>query len=126
MSRSRNSPTRTHAGRNAEFFLDELARNGTTTAVAYCSAHPGSAEALFAAAHQRNAGMIAGNAAMNRNGPPGLLAAARSAIADSRDLIERWHGKGRQRYAVTPRFAITSTEEQLAELGACWPSFPPC
>ena len=37
-----------HAARNAEFFLDELARNGTTTAVAYCSAHPGSADALFA------------------------------------------------------------------------------
>ena len=114
----------THAGRNAEFFLDELARNGTTTAVAYCSAHPGSAEALFAAAHQRNVGMIAGNAVMNRNGPPGLLAAARSAIADSRDLIKRWHGKGRQRYAVTPRFAITSTEEQLAELGALLAEFP--
>ena len=113
-----------HAARNAEFFLDELARNGTTTAVAYCSAHPGSAEALFATAHQRNAGMIAGNAVMNRNGPPGLLAAAPTAIADSRDLIQRWHGKGRQRYAVTPRFAITSTEEQLAELGALLAEYP--
>ena len=61
-----------HAARNAEFFLDELARNGTTTALAYCTAHPGSADALFAAAHRRNAGMIAGNAIMNRNGPPGL------------------------------------------------------
>ena len=113
-----------HAARNAEFFLDELARNGTTTAVAYCSAHPGSAEALIAAAHKRNPGMIAGNAVMNRNGPPGLLAAAGTAIADSRDLIKRWHGKGRQRYAVTPRFAITSTEEQLAELGALLAEFP--
>ena len=63
-----------HAARNAEFFLDELARNGTTTALAYCTEHPGSADALFAAAHRRNAGMIAGNAIMNRNGPPGLLA----------------------------------------------------
>ena len=62
-----------HAARNAEFFLDELARNGTTTALAYCSAHPASADALFAAAHRRNAGMIAGTAIMNRNGPPGLL-----------------------------------------------------
>src|ERR1700733_14371478 len=115
---------REHAARNADFFFDELFRNGTTTAVAYCSAHPGSAEALFAAAHQRNAGMIAGNSVMDRNGPPGLLAAARSAIADSRDLIKRWHGKGRQRYPVTPRFAITSTEEQLAELGALLAEFP--
>ncbi len=113
-----------HAARNAEFFLDELARNGTTTAVAYCTAHPASAEALFAAAHQRNAGMIAGNSVMNRNAPPGLLAPASTAIADSRDLIRRWHGKGRQRYAVTPRFAITSTDEQLAELGALLAEFP--
>ena len=113
-----------HAARNAEFFLDELARNGTTTAVAYCTAHPGSAEALFAAAHKRNVGMIAGNAVMNRNAPPGLLAPGPTAIADSRDLIRRWHGKGRQRYAVTPRFAITSTEEQLAELGALLAEFP--
>ena len=113
-----------HAAGNAAFFLDELARNGTTTAVAYCSAHPSSAEALFAAAHKRNASMIAGNSVMNRNGPPGLLAPARTAIADSRDLIKRWHGKGRQRYAVTPRFAITSTEEQLGELGALLAEHP--
>jgi guanine deaminase len=113
-----------HAARNAEFFLDELARNGTTTAVAYCSAHPSSAEALFAAAHRRNVGMIAGTAIMNRNGPPGLLEPAKNAIADSRDLIRRWHGTGRQRYAVTPRFAITSTGEQLAEAGALLEEFP--
>src|SRR5271168_1119740 len=113
-----------HAARNAEFFLDELARNGTTTACAYCSAHPASADALFAAAHRRNAGMIAGTAIMNRNGPPGLLEPARDAIAASRDLIRHWHGIGRQRYAVTPRFAITSTGEQLAEAGALLKEFP--
>jgi guanine deaminase len=113
-----------HAARNAEFFLDELARNGTTTALVYCSAHPVSADALFRAAHRRGAGMIAGNAIMNRNGPPGLLALAHTAIADSRDLIRRWHGTGRQRYAVTPRFAITSTEEQLAAAGALLKEFP--
>jgi len=113
-----------HAARNAEFFLDELARNGTTTACAYCTAHPASAEALFAAAHKRNVGMIAGNSVMNRNAPPGLLAPAATAIADSRNLIRRWHGKGRQRYAVTPRFAVTSTDQQLAELGALLREFP--
>jgi guanine deaminase len=113
-----------HASRNAEFFLDELARNGTTTAVAYCSAHPGSAEALFAAAERRNAGMIAGNAIMDRNGPPALLKASENAMTASRDLIARWHGKGRQRYAVTPRFAITSTGAQLTELGALLAEHP--
>jgi len=113
-----------HAARNAEFFLDELFRNGTTTACAYCTAHPVSADALFAAAHRRNAGMIAGNAIMNRNAPPGLLAPAPTAIPDSRDLIRRWHGTGRQRYAVTPRFAITSTDEQLAAMGALLKEFP--
>ena len=113
-----------HAARNAEFFLDELARNGTTTALAYCSAHPASAEALFTAARRRGVGMIAGTAIMNRNGPTGLLEPARDAIAASRDLIERWHGVGRQRYAVTPRFAITSTDKQLAEAGALLDEFP--
>jgi guanine deaminase len=113
-----------HAARNAEFFLDELARNGTTTALAYCSAHPASAEALFTAANRRNAGMIAGTAIMNRNGPPGLLEPARDAITASRDLIRRWHGNGRQRYAVTPRFAITSTDEQLTAAGALLEEFP--
>jgi guanine deaminase len=113
-----------HASHNAEFFLDELARNGTTTAVAYCSAHPSSAEALFAAAHRRNVGMVAGTAIMNRNGPPGLLEPAGEAIPASRELIKRWHGKGRQRYAVTPRFAITSTGSQLGEAGALLQEFP--
>jgi guanine deaminase len=113
-----------HAARNAEFFLDELARNGTTTACAYCSAHPASTEALFTAADRRGVGMIAGTAIMDRNGPPGLLAPAPNAIAASRDLIERWHGKGRQRYAVTPRFAITSTDAQLAAAGALLAEFP--
>ena len=113
-----------HAARNAEFFLDELARNGTTTAVAYCAAYPQSAEALFSAAHRRNVGIIAGSAVMDRNGPAGLLEPASSAIADSRALIRRWHGTGRQRYAVTPRFAITSTGEQLAEAGALLKEFP--
>lgn len=113
-----------HAARNAEFFLDELFRNGTTTACAYCTAHRLSADALFAAAHKRNAGMIAGNAVMDRNAPPELLAPATRAIADSRDLINRWHGTGRQRYAVTPRFAITSTDAQLADLGTLLKEFP--
>jgi guanine deaminase len=107
-----------HAERNAVFFMDELLRNGTTTAVVYATVHPGSVEAFFAESERRGTGMIAGKVMMDRNAPPGLRDTARTGYDESRALIERWHGKGRQRYAVTPRFAITSTEEQLEAAGA--------
>jgi guanine deaminase len=113
-----------HAARIAEFFLDELARNGTTTACVYGSAHPGSADALLAAAHRRDMGMVAGNAIMDRNGPAALLDAAKDCVAASRELIRRWHGTGRQRFALTPRFAITSTAGQLAAIGALLEEHP--
>ena len=112
------------AARQAEFFLDELARNGTTTACCYGSVHPQSVEALFAAAERRGAGMIAGTALMDRNAPQPLLDGAGNAIAATSALIRRWHGKGRQRYAVTPRFAVTSTDAQLAAAGALLAAFP--
>ena len=113
-----------HATSRADFFLDELLRNGTTTACAYGSAHPSSADALFAAAHRRNVCLVAGNAIMDRNGPPALLNAARDSVAASRELIKRWHGTGRQRFAVTPRFAITSTPEQLTQIKHLLDEFP--
>jgi guanine deaminase len=113
-----------HAASRAEFFFDELLRNGTTTVCAYGSAHPSSADALFAAAHRRNFCLVAGNAIMDRNGPPGLLAAAKDSVAASRELIKRWHGRGRQRFAVTPRFAITSTPEQLSQIKNLLDEFP--
>ncbi|CAO3434973.1 Guanine deaminase (EC 3.5.4.3) [Azospirillum doebereinerae] len=107
-----------HAAAGASFFVDELLRNGTTTAVAYGSVHPQSVDALFAEAERRGAGMIAGKVMMDRHAPAALTDSAESGYADSKALIERWHGRGRQRYAVTPRFAITSTEAQLAAAGA--------
>jgi guanine deaminase len=113
-----------HAARVAQFFLDELARNGTTSACVYASAHPSSADTLFAAAHRRGVGIVAGNAIMDRNGPPGLLKASQDGVAASRDLIRRWHGTGRQRFALTPRFAITSTEAQLAQIKSLIEEFP--
>lgn len=100
----------------AHFFLDELQRCGTTTALVYCTVHPGSAEAFFAASHERNLRMIAGKVLMDRNCPAYLRDTAQSGARDSEALIQRWHGKGRQLYALTPRFAPTSTPEQL---GAC-------
>ncbi|MFP5515726.1 MAG: guanine deaminase [Alphaproteobacteria bacterium] len=107
-----------HAAANAAFFMDELLRNGTTTAVVYGSVHPQSVDALFAEAEARGAGLIAGKVMMDRHAPAALTDTAESSYRDGKDLIGRWHGKGRQRYAVTPRFAITSTEAQLEAAGA--------
>ena len=102
----------------ARFFLDELLRNGTTTAVVYGSVHPRSVEAFFAESARRGTAMVAGKVMMDRNAPPALLDTARRSYDDSKALIDRWHGRDRQRYAVTPRFAITSTPEQLDAAGA--------
>ncbi|HET9067197.1 MAG TPA: guanine deaminase [Amaricoccus sp.] len=102
-----------HAERIAGRFFDELLRHGTTTAVAYCSSHPASADAYFAAAERRNLRMIGGKVMMDRNAPAGVLDTAQSSYDDSKALIGRWHGRGRCLYAVTPRFAITSTPAQM-------------
>ena len=115
-----------HADRVARFFLDELFRNGTTTAVVYGSVHPESADAFFAASHGRNARMIAGKVMMDRGAPPGLLDTAQRGYDETKALIGRWHGQGRQLYAITPRFALTSTEAQLDASGALVREHPDC
>ncbi|NYT75811.1 guanine deaminase [Alcaligenaceae bacterium] len=101
----------------ARFFVDELLRCGTTTALVYCTVHPESADALFAESHARNMRMVAGKVMMDRNCPEYLRDTAESGARDSEMLIQRWHGKGRQMYGLTPRFAPTSTEAQLAVCG---------
>ena len=106
------------AEKGATFFLDELFRNGTTTAVVYGSVHAQSAEALFAESARRGSAMIAGKVMMDRGAPEALLDTAQSSYDDSKALIEHWHGRDRQLYAVTPRFAITSTPAQLEAAGA--------
>jgi guanine deaminase len=106
-----------HAARVAEFFLSELLRNGTTCAVVLGSVHRASAEALFSAAERRGMRLIAGKVLMDRNCPPELRDTAASAYADSKALLEKWHGRGRLQYAITPRFAPTSTPEQLEAAG---------
>lgn len=103
-----------HAAEVAGVFLDELLRNGTTTAMVWCTVHPESVEAIMRAAHDRGMRLIAGKVLMDRNCPEDLRDTVVSAVADSRDLIERWHGHGRLGYAVTPRFAPTSSPAQLA------------
>ena len=107
-----------HAAAVAEFFLDELLRNGTTTAAVYCTVHPESVDAFFAASHRRNLRMIAGKVMMDRGAPPGLLDTAERGYRESKELLGRWHGRGRQVYAITPRFALTSTAAQLDAAGA--------
>src|SRR5213594_4037893 len=102
-----------HAREVADFFLAELLRNGTTTAMVFATVHPQSADAFFTAAEARGLRMIAGKVLMDRNCPEFLCDTADSAYVDSKALIEKWHGKDRLLYAVTPRFAPTSTERQL-------------
>ncbi|TRX73147.1 guanine deaminase [Pseudomonas mangiferae] len=113
-----------HARQVAEFFLAELLRNGTTTALVFGSVHKASVDAFFEAAQTLDLRMIAGKVLMDRNAPEGLTDTPESGYADSKALIERWHGKGRLHYAVTPRFAPTSTPEQLALAGQLFHEYP--
>ncbi len=106
-----------HAREVADFFLDELLRNGTTTAVVFGTVHPESVDAFFATAQKRKLRMIAGKVLMDRHCPDYLRDTPESAYQDSKALIEKWHGQGRLLYAVTPRFAPTSSDEQLAKAG---------
>lgn len=107
-----------HAERAARVFVRELLRRGTTTAAIYCTVHPGSVDALFAAAEAAGLLAVAGKVLMDRNAPPDLLDTAQRGYDESKALIRRWHGRGRLHYAVTPRFALTSTEAQLEAAGA--------
>ncbi len=101
----------------AERFVSALLAHGTTSAVVFPTVHAGSVDALFGAAERRRMRLITGKVLMDRHAPPDLLDDVASGRRDSEALIERWHGRGRNRYAVTVRFAITSTPAQLAMAG---------
>ncbi|MBU0807955.1 MAG: guanine deaminase [Gammaproteobacteria bacterium] len=113
-----------HASDVAGIFLKELLRNGTTTALVFGTVHKQSVDAFFEAAQALNLRMIAGKVLMDRNAPDYLTDTPESGYADSKELIERWHGKGRLHYAVTPRFAPTSTPEQLTLAGQLLGEYP--
>ncbi|MBN2905190.1 MAG: guanine deaminase [Rhodobacteraceae bacterium] len=115
-----------HAATVAARYLDLLLAHGTTTVASYCTTHPVSAEALFAAARDRDMRIVAGKTCMDRNAPAGLCDTAQRAHDESAALIARWHGQGRAVYAITPRFSPTSTPEQLEALGALWSAHPTC
>lgn len=106
-----------HAENTASFFLDELLRNGTTTALVFGTVHPQSVEAFFREARRRNLRMICGKVMMDRHAPEYLCEPAERGYRDSKALIKRWHGVDRLGYAVTPRFAITSSPQQLDMAG---------
>lgn len=102
-----------HATRIASAFFDELIRHGTTTAGAYCSVHPQSVDAFFSEAAKRDMLMVGGKVMMDRNAPAALCDTPQRGYDDTKAGIAKWHGKGRAHYAITPRFAITSSHEQL-------------
>lgn len=120
-----------YASASAEFFVDELLRNGVTTALAFATSHPGSVHALNTVALQRGMRMVSGLVLMDRNAPhyllnraSGALHATEQSLRDTETLIGCWHGKGRLGYAITPRFAPTSTEAQLRGAGELAQRYP--
>lgn len=113
-----------HAAEVAGFFCNELLKNGTTTALAFATVHPASVDALFEAAQQRRMRMITGKVLMDRNCPDFLADTAATGYAESKALIDRWHGRDRLLYAVTPRFAATSSHEQMILAGRLYAEHP--
>ncbi|MEJ6401395.1 guanine deaminase [Yoonia sp. 2307UL14-13] len=115
---------RAYADQIAAQTLDLALAHGTTTLTSFCTIHPESVDAFFSAAATRNMAVVAGKTCMDRNAPDNLRDTAQSAYEDSKALLQKWHGKGRATYAITPRFSPTSTPEQLAALGALWAEHP--
>ena len=113
-----------YADEVASFFTDELLRNGTTTALVFPTVHEESVDAIFSAASKRNMRLLSGKILMDQHCPESVRDDAESAYSVSRRLLEKWHGKGRLGYALTPRFAVTSSEAQLAAVGKLAAEFP--
>ena len=114
-----------HAVAVSEAFLDALLARGTTAACVFPTVHAGSVDALFDAARRRGMRLVTGKVLMDRHAPPALCdASVEAAERECRALIERWHGRGRLAYAVTPRFAPTSSPAQLAMAGRLLASAP--
>ena len=109
---------RGHAEAVAKLFFREILQAGTTTAAVYCTVHPHSVDAFFEESERFNTRMVAGKVLMDRNAPAALLDTAQQGHDESAALIRRWHGRGRQHYCVTPRFAPCCTEAQLDAAGA--------
>lgn len=120
----RKFSSKDYARKIAAFFLDELLKNGTTTALVFGTVFPQSVDAFFEEASQRNLRMIAGKVMMDRHAPNYLQDTPESSYQETKQLIQKWHKNGRLLYAVTPRFAITSSPEQLQVAGKLLEEFP--
>lgn len=113
-----------HAAEVAGFFCDELTRHGVTTALTFATSHPASVDALFSEARKRHLRLITGKVLQDRHSPDGVRDQTEQSLLDTEALIKKWHGVGRLGYAITPRFAPSSTEAQLhgaGELAAAYP-----
>ena len=119
-----NFKDKAHASEVARIFLRECLRAGTTTATVFCTVNPTSVDAFFEISEQLNMRNIAGKVLMDRNAPEALTDTPQQGYDETKALIERWHDKGRQLYCVTPRFAPTSTPEQMEMTGAVWAEHP--
>ncbi|HEY0200176.1 MAG TPA: guanine deaminase [Burkholderiaceae bacterium] len=108
----------------AAFFIAELLRNGVTTALAFATSHPQSVDALFGAAQRASMRIITGKVLQDRNSPDGVRDATEQSLIDTESLIQKWHGVDRLGYAITPRFAPTSTDAQLRGAGALAARYP--
>ncbi|MCY4378134.1 MAG: guanine deaminase [Spirochaetaceae bacterium] len=115
-----------HACAAAEVFLDRRVRHGTTAAVVFSTVHRAATDALFAAAEARRMAVVTGKTMMDRNAPAELCDDPARGAEDSEVLIDRWHGRGRLRYAITVRFAVTSSEAQLRAAGGLAARHPGC
>ncbi|WPB56040.1 guanine deaminase [Xylophilus sp. GOD-11R] len=113
-----------HASELAPVFVDELLRNGVTTALAFATSHPSSVEALFAEAQKRSLRLITGKVLQDRFSPDGVRDETEQSLIDTETLIRKWHGVDRLGYAITPRFAPTSTPEQLRGAGELAARYP--
>lgn len=113
-----------YADQIANLFLDELIKNGTTSVMTFCTSFKQSVEAFFNAAENRNLRMAAGKVMMDRHAPDELCDNPDNSYSDSKELIEKWHNKGRLRYAVTPRFAPTSSSSQLKQAARLLNEYP--
>ncbi|GLT19414.1 guanine deaminase [Vibrio zhanjiangensis] len=113
-----------YARHTAELFFDQLMRNGTTTAMVFGTVHKQSVDIFFELAQKRHLRMIAGKVLMDRNAPTELTDTAESGYQDSKALIEKWHNKDRLLYAITPRFAPTSSPQQLEMAGKLLAKYP--